>query len=551
MKKSRLLILMLSFFAISAFAGVNLKNGNFYISYTDICVPGGGQKLCITRTYNSKSTTVGWFGFGWGNIYETSLTPSPDGCVVVNEYGSGGKTRFCPKAKVDPVAASQKIIEAMRKKSKTQMAESSLKSLLERLKTNANLRHAYAKNFGVKTSIAKGTILFSNERGIQKIKVTAQGYERHSNSGKKEYFDMVGNLVKIQEKNGYYVEFKYKKNQLYSLKDSQAKQIFFDWNSNKKISSLWSVAGKKAVFKYDGDNLIFSKDVQGNQYAFAYDKSHNLNKVVYNPVRFKGEKEDAMVMKYEPKTFFISEIKDRSEDTVKYKYGANPKNADNHYWTEVTKKGFSGKLVTNKYEYEIKKRPDGSSYTYRIYTKINNIKTETIYSECCGLPLKIARGKHVTNFEYNGKGLLTSKTSTKGDFVKITYDKKLNKISEVKNQSGWTKFKYDRKGNLTTAQNSNKQAVKLIYDRKGKINKMVDKNLKTKKTRTLTFKYNALGKPVEISMSRVGKINVAYDNFGEIKRVESKSGHKMALQVTQAFQNLLAIVKPAGVNLNM
>ena len=33
--------------------------------------------------------------------------------------------------------------------------------------------------------------------------------------------------------------------------------------------------------------------------------------------------------------------------------------------------------------------PDGSLYTYRIYTDINNVKTETIYSECCSLPLKI------------------------------------------------------------------------------------------------------------------------------------------------------------------
>ncbi len=551
MKVSKLILCLLSLGAVSAYSGVNLKNGNFYISYTDIIVPGGGKKLEMTRTYNSKSTSVGWFGFGWGNVYETSLTPSPDGCVVVNEYGAGGKTRFCPKAQVDPEEAAKKIVEAMRKKSKTNMPEASLKTLVERLKSNAELRHAYAKNFGVKSSIAKGTKLFSNQRGIQSIEVTAEGYKRVSNSGKKEFFDKSGNLLKIKEKNGYYVEFKYKNKKLHSLRDSQAKQIFFKWNSNNKVSELRSGGDKKSIFKYNGDDLVFSKDVQGNKYGFSYDKSHNLTKVIYNPERKKGEAEDAMVMRYEPKTFFISQIKDRNNDTVKYQYGSNPKNPDLHYWTQVTKKGFSGKPVTNKFEYEIKTRPDGSSYTYRIYTKINGIKTETIYSECCGLPLKIARGKHVTNFEYNEKGLLTKKQSTKGDFVQIKYDKKLNKISQVKNNSGWTKFKYDRKGNLTTAQNSKKQAVKLIYDRKGKINKMVDKNLKTKKTRTLTFKYNALGKPVEISMSKVGKINVAYDNFGEIKRVESKSGHKMALQVTQAFQNLLSIVKPAGVNLNM
>ncbi len=99
MKKTNLMLLLLGVFALSANAGVNLKNGNFYISYTDIIVPGGGKKLEITRTYNSKSTSVGWFGFGWGNVYETSLIPSPDGCVVVSEYGSGGRQDFVQNLK--------------------------------------------------------------------------------------------------------------------------------------------------------------------------------------------------------------------------------------------------------------------------------------------------------------------------------------------------------------------------------------------------------------------------------------------------------------------
>ena len=62
------LVLIAIMMATFAQAGVNLKNGNFYISYTDIVVPGGGKKLEITRTYNSKSTEVGWFGFGCKNV---------------------------------------------------------------------------------------------------------------------------------------------------------------------------------------------------------------------------------------------------------------------------------------------------------------------------------------------------------------------------------------------------------------------------------------------------------------------------------------------------
>ena len=119
------------------------------------------------------------------------------------------------------------------------------------------------------------------------------------------------------------------------------------------------------------------------------------------------------------------------------------------------------------------------------------------------------------------------------------------------NNDGWTKFDYDKRGNLNKATNNIGKAVLLVYDLKGRIMKMVDYDKKTDKKRSLAFKYNALGKPTEIDMKNVGKINVSYDNFGEIKNVSSKSGKKMAMQVTEAFQSLLTIVRPAGVNLNM
>lgn len=542
--------ILMTVMAFSAHAGVNLKNGNFYISYTDISVPGSGKNLEITRTYNSKSTEKGKFGFGWGFKYDTKIIKSPDGCAVVHEHGAGGTTRFCPKNKVDPEKAAMKIIDAMRKKSNS-ITKNTENNLLQRLKNNAELRHVYARRFKVATQIAVGSTLYSNQRGIQELKVTKDGFVRESNDGKKEFFNNSGELTKISEKNGYSVSFTYKNKQLYSLKDSFAKQIYFSWYANGRVKELWSAGDKKASFKYEDDNLVYSKDIDGNEYGFEYDSNHNLTKVVYNPSRKKGEKEDAMKMAYDKNTFFITKITERGGDATEYKYGSDPKKPKDHYWTLVTKKGFNGKKVTNKYEYEIKTRPDGSRYTYRILTKISGIQTETLYSECCGLPLKIARGKNVTNFEYNSNGLLTKKTSSKGDSINIEYDKKHNKISKVVNASGVTQFHYDGKGNLVEAKNSRGKKVKLIYNSKGKITRMLDKDLKTEKIRTLTFKYNALGKPVEIEMEKVGKINVSYDNYGDIKRVESKQGHKMALQVTQAFQNLLAIVKPAGVNLNM
>jgi hypothetical protein len=535
-----LAILLLS---ISAFGGVNLKNGNYYITYTDIVVPGGGEKLEVSRTYNSKATELGWFGFGWGSYFETNLVVSADGSAVIHENGAGGKTRFTPKNPVDPSAAADKIIAKIRKKST--LTEKSAKSLKKRLVSNAELRHAYAVNYKIKTQLANKSVLFSNQRGIQELHKTKKGFKRLYSDGKKEYFNNEGKFVKVVHKSGYKIDLKYNKDgSLKTIKDSQAKQIFFSWYSNGRIEKIWSSKDKHATYKFKGKDLVESKDLAGNKYQYSYKKNHYLSKILYKDKTFTQ-------IGYNKKTFFVTSVKDRGGDLTNYKYESNPKNRDFHYWTKVTKKGYNGKEMTNRYEYEIKARPDGSQYTYRILTKINNIQTETIYSECCSLPLKIARGKQVTTFEYNSDGLLTKKSSTKGDFVNITYNKKIKKISKVVNNAGWTKFDYDKKGNLTKAVSSKGKAVLLVYNLKGKITKMIDNNSKTKKRRTLSFKYNSLGKPIEIEMDSVGKINVSYDNYGEIKKVDSKQGHKMALQVTQAFQNLLSIVKPAGVNLNM
>jgi len=537
-------ILFFTFFVTAVQAGVNLKNGNHYISFTDLIVPGDGHDLEIIRTCNSKSIEKGWYGACWGSDFETYLTMSADGSAVIHENGSGALTRFTPKGPINAKAAAEKIVTAMRKKATLDPKFAA--NLIKKLTNDADYRREYAKRFKVKSKLPKGAVLYSNTRGLQELHKVAEGYERKYNDGKVEFFDTNGRLSKISDKHGYKVKLTYNKaGRLEHIKDSRAKQIFFDWWDNGRIKSLWSGADKKkAYYKYDGDNLIESIDVNGNKFVYTYDTYHNMTKIVYSDGT-------SMKIDYEPKTQFVSKITNRVGHETKYKYESNPKNPTFHYWTLVTKK--RGKEVgpTNRYEYEIKTRPDGSQYTYRIYTIVNNLKTETIYTECCTLPLVIKRGKNVTNFEYNKKGLLTKKTSTTGEYVELEYHKKFNKITKVVNKIGWTRFDYDPRGNLIKALNKQGKGVRLFYDYKGRITKMVDNDKKEKKQRVLSFKYNILGKPVEIAMEKVGTINVAYDNYGEILKVDSKAGHKMALQVTSAFQSLLTIVKPAGVNLNL
>ena len=478
-----------------------------------------------------------------GSEYETRLEISADGSVTVHEHGSGSQRRFTPKNSVDPKAAADKIITEFRKE-KT-LSEQAAESFRKNLIGDSDLRLAWSGKLGIKVDLAAGTKLYSSEKGLQHIEVTKDGFVRIQQDGTKHFFNKDGQLTKLSDKYGYFVELKYKKGDLEKIVDSQAKALYFEWYAGtpKKVKHVWSANDKKVKYTFQDNQLVESTDVGGNTYKYGYESTfNNLSKVTY-------ENNETMEIDYDPKKGWATRVKTRDGEETKYVYGADKDNPDMHYWTEVKKKGFDGKWRTNKYEYEIKKRKDGSSYTYRIYTNLSGREKETIYSECCGLPLKITQGKHTTNFTYKD-GLLTSKVSTKGDVVKLKYHDKLKKITYVKNNEGETFFKYSKKGDLKQAQNKTSQ-VNLFYDRKGRIKKMINADRVSKNKQVLEFQYNNQGKPVEIKMGGIGSIQVSYDNYGEIKNVNSKQGHKMALKVTQAFQSLLSIVKPAGVNLNL
>jgi YD repeat-containing protein len=545
---------LMSYFIISPLsAGVNLKNGNFYISYTDIVVPGGGTNLKITRTYNSKSIKKGWFGMGWGSNFETRLWVSADGSVIIREYGGGAVTRFTPKEDINVKDAVGRIFEAMAKEGLS-VDGSYGEKLRKDLSNNAELRRRYAKKHSVSVKLAAGSELFSVKRGFQKVIKLKDGYGRIHTSGKKEIFDEDGKLLKISHKNGHQIKFNYKGNKLVSIKDSDAKQIFLKWYGNGFVKSISSVGKNNATYKYDGKNLVEAKDIGGNFYKYSYDDKHNMTSIIY------ADKSTRRI-EYTNKSGFVSQISSRDGSLKKYTYGSDSKNKDLHYWTTVTKENDQGVETSNRYEYELRRKQDGSIFTYRVLTIERGLKTETTYNECCSLPVKIETGfekestasdgkKFITTFTYNDRGLLTEKESSSGKFVKLNYHKKFNKITKVIANSGTTKFKYDKRGHLAQATNDKGRSVLLIYDRLGRIGKMVDYNKETKRKRSLSFKYNSVGKPIEIAMSKVGQINVSYDNYGNIKRVKSKSGSKIAAQVTAAFQALLGIIRPAGVNLS-
>jgi YD repeat-containing protein len=540
---------------LSASANVSLRNGNFFIGYTDVVYPGGYEPK-IERVYNSKTPYNGVFGWGWGNEYEVFLTVSADGSVVVSEYGGGAQNRFSPAnfnaSELDQ--AVTKIVEVARASGAIGSADQ-LANYKAKLKSDAVYRNDEWQKYRAQgklqpRQLAAGTKLSSNRFAYQTIQVTSTGYVRTFDSGKVESFDQSGRLVKVQDKNGGFIQFTYNKSgQLEKLVDNQNRKMFFTFNNRSKVVKIQGENNKIAEYKYNNqDELVWSKDTEGNVYTYGYssDKRHNLVQIGY------ADKTKLKVAYFGRDKFEnVKSVTDRDGTITEYSYDKVGGNK-NSLKVGVNVKSSEGRTISaSSYEYTFKYKASGEEWTYRMLSNLDGTKTDTLYNECCGLPIMIKRGNEETAFAYDTLGRVTKKT-TPNEVTELQYDKKVGKVSKVvKHQKGskrapqWSTFTYDNRGNLTLAKNSDKMGVSLFYDSAGRIRSMLDQN-----KRRIDFKYNENSKPVEIVDPALGSITVSYTNSGEVKKVDSKGGRKIALQVTSAFQNLLEIIRPAGVTLS-
>jgi YD repeat-containing protein len=546
---------ILAISATSAFAEVSLKNGNFFTGSKDIVYPGGFEPK-VERVYNSKTSYKGVFGNGWGNEYEVFLSVSADGSVVVREYGGGAENRFDPLAfsatELDKAvdAISGAAVKAGAVGSGDQIA-----AYKKHLKTDASYRNTEWEKFRAQGKIPArqlplNTQLHSNHFSYQYITKVQSGYVRTFDNGRIEKFNEDGKLTKISDKNGNFIDLTYTRDgHLDRLVDNFNRKMFFTFNAQGFIEKISGENNKVCEYKYNGiGELVWAKDSDANVYAYKYDinKRHNMTEIAYPD-------KTTMALTYYPREQYenVKSVKDRDGTLTSYKYDIDT--ADKrHYTVSVNVKSSEGKAISNsKYEYVNKIKSDGEEWTYKMVTTLDGDRTETTYNECCGLPLLIKRGKEETSFEYDTKGHVTKKI-TPSEVTDLAYDPKVSKVSRVahfsklnKKDTNWSTFQYDDKGNLVFAKNSEGKGVRLFYDNNGRIKSLLDQN-----HRRIDFKYNENSKPVEITDPSVGTITVSYTNSGEIKKVDSSAGRKIALQVTSAFQNLLDIIRPAGVNLS-
>ncbi len=552
-------IFSIMFLVIStnAFSFVDMKNANFADSWIDYKSNGTGYQLKVQRTYNSRSTHDGLFGFGWCSDFETKLEVMPDSSLKVIECGGGLEVSFTTGKELKGSELSKYVrkLVSLSKEVNPRLKKHYLKRLEKDLKDNQYLREALAKKLGVKGKINNDSTFFARGRGGEKIIFKDGFYRRTLSDGTFQKFNSTGRLVSLFDRNSNYLMFIYSnKSKLVQVSDNNGRRLDFKYHSNGKVREIKTPEKVLLKYAYDGQDLNRAINAWKMTYSYKYDNLHNLTQVIFPD---KSSKKIA----YNKDKDLVIGFKDRNSCDEKYVYQGSKDNPRNHYWSTVTKK-CKGKITNkSKYEFWHRKKSDGTGkYLYRVLSKNNGDVVDVTYHDIFGKPLTVSENKKRTWFEYNNRGLVSEKRTPVEKNI-YGYDQKCNKISStVKEEYGdlekrkkvtykeATKFVYDKpKCNLIYAASSKGTKVKVGYDRFGRINKLIDQSQKFVK-----LSYDKIhGKPSYITRPGLGTIRITYNNKGEMKDVKSEEGSEIASQVATVFNNLLEVVAPATSGLSI
>jgi YD repeat-containing protein len=549
---------ILTLLSVNTPANVSLRNGNFYVGYTDIVYSGGFEPK-MERVYNSKTPFKGMFGWGWGNEYEVFVRVFADGTVVVNEYGGGAENVFEPEEvnKEDLETTINAIVSAAQE-TNSLGREKDAESYRAKLRADLTFRNDEWEKYSrlklvAPRDLAVGTVVRSNRFSYQYVKRMRDGYLRIFDNGRTERYDNKGHLTRISDKNNNFIELTYDSDDHFkTIVDNYGRKMDFTFNSHGLVEKLVGGNGREAVYRYnDLDELVYSKDVDGNVYEYQYDdlNRHNMTQITYS------DKTSLQVTYWgADKHENIRSVKDRDGTLTSYDYLIDSQDPG-HLKIQVKVNDVAGKLIsTSIYEYFVQRDALGNEWTQKMITDLDGDRTETVYQRAGNLPLSIKRNDDETKFEYDAKGHVIRKESP-SLITELKYHPRADKVSYVKTTSKtnpadikWSTFDYDAAGNLVHAETSAHESLDLKYDEHGRISTITNKD----KSR-LEFAYNINSKPVEIRHvvgTEVQKLTVNYNPDGEIEKVESTAGRVVAQEITGTFQKLMEIIRPAGVSLS-
>ena len=550
----------------TASALVDIKNANYSEAVTDIKLPGSGFDLRVKRSYNSRTLFSGLFGFGWCSEFETSLVLTPQNTIRITECGGGLEITYRrPSFKTQAFTKTINSIIARVKQQQPHKSPNQLKKLRAQLHTSASLRARYIKKFNLSGTVQLKEKYIANHNQDDNIVFNGQYYKRSLPDSSFQRFDKKGKLTHIYDKNKNYLKITYADNKITSVVDNMGRNLKFSYHpGTSHIKSIVASNGLKASYSFKGETMVRATNSSGKTYTYQYDDLINLVRITFPDKTFKS-------LMYNKDRDWVVGFRNRLGCIEKYNYIVNPNNTK--YYKSTVKKTCKNKVVNKSvYEFWYKTSLDGhGKFLARTKSNNNGKIREVVYHNVFGRPIYIAQNGQKIKLQYYKTGRLKSR-ETQNSLVSYKYDAACRKANEVasyfyapKNRKTAskstkkingrrvekflkTKFKYQPQlCHLAVAENSEGFKVNLTYDSQGRIVKMLDQSKKY-----VNIKYNErTGLPSRVVRPGLGAISLSYKKNGEIDKINSKEGPRVAIQVASIFNNVLSIIALTSVDVRM
>lgn len=201
---------------------VNITTGNMYRTFSDTAVIARGLPAGVTRTYNSRSSRIGEFGYGWTFNYGARLEPFAGGMTYVESDGT---------------------------------------------------EHAYAENGdGTFTAPPGRTMVLTRETGGFALAYPDNVGVRFNSAGLlTEQRDSNGNVLAINRDSA---------GTPLSIVDATGRTVLTITTTSGRITKIQDVAGRTTQYAYNGDDLISVTASDGRSWQYSYDLGHNLTQMV-------------------------------------------------------------------------------------------------------------------------------------------------------------------------------------------------------------------------------------------------------------------------------
>ncbi len=351
---------------------VTTATGNFWETFADISIPGRGQPLLFSRTYNSLAADVdGSLGYGWTHNYGMRLATDDAGKVTVHQE-NGSQVAFTPSDA--GYTAPPRVIVTLTK--------------------NADGTFSF-------TRLNKEFFTFSTAGKLLERR-DLNGYAT------KLAYNSAGQLTTVTEPAGRTLTLTYTNGRITSVSDQTGRKVLFGYDAAGNLTDVTDIGGGKMYFTYDANHrMLTKKDPRGGVVTNHYDAE---GRVDWQTDQL-GRK---FTFAYTPTSTTITDPKG-NVTFEEYAYGLR---------TAVTHGHGTAQAATWRFEY------DPATIGMTSITDPRGAVTTKAY-DARGNVLSVTDPLgRTTTYTYNARNDVTSVTDPKGVKTTLAYDTRGNVISE-------------------------------------------------------------------------------------------------------------------------